>query len=503
VDALPSEWTAATIAELCEINPKHASDVDDDLPVSFIPMAAIDEKHGKIGEISTRRFGDVKRGYTHFADDDVLWAKITPCMENGKSAVARGLTNGIGCGTTEFYVLRSQGAVLPEYLHQYMRQESYRRAARATMQSGVGQARVPKEFIAESTIPLPPLREQCRILSVLEGFTRRHENVQSNLNSLPSLVEHFRRSVLAAAFRGDLTADWRAENGLTQSAADIIARTQPRPLGFPARRRNRASGVVTLDEALFHQLPPSWVYGTVDELLSANVLLDIADGNHGSLYPRKEEFAPEGVPFVTASQIRANSLHLGDAPLLSSQKAKQLTKGWAQFGDVLLTHNATVGRVARVRTAAQPFLLGTSVTYYRPHPDWLNQDYLFYALLSPQWQTQLADIMQQTTRDQVSIQKQVFLKIPIAPPEEQAVCAHRLNEIFQMISRVENSVSESLQQLASLEAGLLTKAFRGELVPQDPDDEPASVLLERIRAERERNGAGKPARRGWRVKTGA
>ncbi len=105
--------------------------------------------------------------YTYFADDDILLAKITPCFENGKLGVARGLTNGVGFGSSEYIVLRSKGKIDSEYLFHYLSQNSFRATGAKTMNGAVGHKRVPKEFIEELEIPLPPLLEQKRIVAIL------------------------------------------------------------------------------------------------------------------------------------------------------------------------------------------------------------------------------------------------------------------------------------------------------------------------------------------------
>jgi type I restriction enzyme, S subunit len=125
-DELPEGWYLEEIQNLCNFGPKHSKELSDDLEISFVPMPAVDDVTGTIQEHETRRLGEVKKGYTHFADGDVIFAKITPCMENGKAAVAADLINGIACGSTEFHVLRSNGSVLPDYVYRYLRQQSYR-----------------------------------------------------------------------------------------------------------------------------------------------------------------------------------------------------------------------------------------------------------------------------------------------------------------------------------------------------------------------------------------
>ena len=119
-----SAYPRVPLGEVCTINPriKRSGIPEEDTLVSFVPMAAVDERFGMIMAREDRRLGDVSKGFTVFEDGDVLFAKITPCMENGKAALARNLTNGIGRGSTEFYVLRPGSKVLGEYVYHFVRQ---------------------------------------------------------------------------------------------------------------------------------------------------------------------------------------------------------------------------------------------------------------------------------------------------------------------------------------------------------------------------------------------
>src|SRR5689334_7346442 len=103
---LPKNWSERPLGEVVTFNPRHERAVSDDLQVSFVPMPTVSECSKALLPHEARRLGEVRRGYTHFRDGDVLFAKITPCMENGKAAVAGSLINGLGCGTTELHVLR-------------------------------------------------------------------------------------------------------------------------------------------------------------------------------------------------------------------------------------------------------------------------------------------------------------------------------------------------------------------------------------------------------------
>lgn len=168
-----NQYARIPLGEICTINPSaRKTECSDDTTVSFVPMAAVDEREGIIAVREERLFAEVAKGYTSFKDGDILFAKITPCMENGKVALVRGLTNGIGRGSTEFYVLRPREKVLGEYIYYFVRQPQFREEARKNFTGTVGQKRVPKLFMQNILIPLPPLHEQRRIVDILDRASK-------------------------------------------------------------------------------------------------------------------------------------------------------------------------------------------------------------------------------------------------------------------------------------------------------------------------------------------
>jgi type I restriction enzyme, S subunit len=156
---LPKGWADTTLGDCAVFNPRHDADVLSSTLVSFVPMPAVSDTEGKIVNPSIRPFSEVAKGYTHFQEGDVIFAKITPCMENGKIAVARELENGLACGSTEFHVLRPLADISADYIWRFLRQQSFRGDAEASMTGAVGQRRVPADFLKNSRIPLPPLSE--------------------------------------------------------------------------------------------------------------------------------------------------------------------------------------------------------------------------------------------------------------------------------------------------------------------------------------------------------
>jgi len=172
---LPDGWRWVKLGDVCEINPKRSKDFkrSPDSPTTFVPMEAVNENTGSITASKVVPYSKVSKGYTYFEEDDVLFAKITPCMQNGKHVIARNLIDKIGFGTTEFHVLRASDKILPEWIWYFIRQPSFLKEATAYFTGAVGQQRIPVYFLSNYTIPLPPVETQHRIASKFRISCRR------------------------------------------------------------------------------------------------------------------------------------------------------------------------------------------------------------------------------------------------------------------------------------------------------------------------------------------
>src|SRR5713226_5630268 len=164
-------WLTKTLGEVCEIKPRKSearNKLSADALVSFLPMEdmGIDVKF--VQATQTKPLSAVAGSYTYFADGDVLLAKITPCFENGKLGIAVGLTNGIGFGSSEYFVFRPDKTLSKEWLYYYLSREAFRVEGAARMSGAVGHKRVSKEFIESYPIPVPSLPEQQRIVGILD-----------------------------------------------------------------------------------------------------------------------------------------------------------------------------------------------------------------------------------------------------------------------------------------------------------------------------------------------
>ena len=156
--------------------------------MSFVPMSSVDETSGDIAIREERPYIDTKKGFTLFVENDVLFAKITPSMENGKAAIARNLLNGVGFGSTEFHVLRCSDLILPEFVFHFIRQPVFRDWAKSAFLGSAGQQRVPQSFLARVPILLPTVPEQLRIVEILQQSQTVHRQRREVTDSLSELV---------------------------------------------------------------------------------------------------------------------------------------------------------------------------------------------------------------------------------------------------------------------------------------------------------------------------
>ncbi|WP_281215563.1 restriction endonuclease subunit S [Bacillus altitudinis] len=202
---IPATWKVVKMGEVVQINPKKKKleDVPGEQICTFIPMPAVSDKTGEIEQPEEREYSKVKKGYTFFEEKDVLFAKITPCMENGKAAIAKNLKNGFGFGSTEFHVLRTSECINETYIHYFVRSKKFRLEAKREMTGAVGQQRVPKEFLINYPLPLPPKEEQDVIVRTLSEIFSKDHFVEQSLH-IESKLELIKQSILSKAFRGEL-----------------------------------------------------------------------------------------------------------------------------------------------------------------------------------------------------------------------------------------------------------------------------------------------------------
>ncbi len=199
---LPDGWVWSRLLDLGLINPRNH--ISDEIVVSFSPMNLIPVEYGKEIKFEKRKWEKVKSGFTHYRNDDVLIAKITPSFENGKSVVARNLINGYGAGTTELHVFRCNTKFLnPNYVLIYFKTPKFLLEGEMKMTGTAGQKRVPKSYISENPFPLPPLAEQQVIVDKVDVLMAKIDVLEEQVKKSKAQAEQLMQTVLREAFNGD------------------------------------------------------------------------------------------------------------------------------------------------------------------------------------------------------------------------------------------------------------------------------------------------------------
>ena len=183
-------YSLKKLGDCCELNPRRPNlSLKDTDKVSFVPMPSVSE-NGCLQDVTDEEYGKVKKGFTYFENGDVLFAKITPCMENGKGAIAEGLTNNIGMGSTEFHVLRPiEELSSPYWLLALTRLQIFRERARKNMTGTGGQKRVPANYLENFMVGLPPIEEQSRFENIYKQADKSGSvGLKSGLNFAKLLI---------------------------------------------------------------------------------------------------------------------------------------------------------------------------------------------------------------------------------------------------------------------------------------------------------------------------
>ncbi|MBD2211220.1 restriction endonuclease subunit S [Nostoc linckia FACHB-104] len=354
-------------------------------------------------------------------------------------------------------------------------------------------------------ITLPPLNEQRRIVAKIEALSARSQRVKEALEDIPQLLDQFRQSVLAAAFRGDLTADWREQNADIEPAEVLLEKIR-------AERRRRweeaelekmkASGKTPKDDKWkgkykdtnsrvarqqvteiraskykFNHLPVSW---------SAVKLGQIAQLQTGYAF-KSSWFVPNGIRLLRGTNIVPGKTRWDDVVYLSQEQAHEFAEYMLQEGDIIIAMDRPIIsfglKIARLSIDDVPSLLLQRVGRFKLEQR-IDPNYLFYFLNS---QFFLSHIQEQATGTQlphISANDIESVVVPLPPFEEQRAIGNSIRKWLAKIDAIPSFINSTFSYLDQLDQSILAKAFRGELVPQDPNDEPASVLLERIRSER-------------------
>lgn len=500
---MPNGWILSKLADICDINPRIRLDsFSGEEEVTFLPMKCVQELTGNIDLAITRKLSQVRKGYTSFIDGDLIFAKITPCMENGKLAIVHDLKNGIGFGSTEFHVIRFPPSISNRFFFFYFSREEYRKDAQSSMTGTAGQLRVPSSYLHDSIIPLPPLSEQHRIVAKIEElFSRLDAGIQA-LQKAKAQLKRYRQAVLKAAVEGRLTEEWREEHPEVEPAEQQLERimkehreaweNELHACGKDPHRYNYRPPE-EIESSDLPKLPNGWVWATTDQLASIEKY-SMAIGPFGSNL-KVVDYRTDGVPLIFVKNIRSGKFDGPGTWFVSKEKAEELKAHFVRGGDILITKMGDPPGDARIYPEDMPPAIITADCIKWQLSSLLQKKlYFLNAVNSILVKKQIIKVTKGVAQQKISLDRFKRIGIPMPPQSEQVQIVKIIELLSSITNETEKDLTQSIMLSTSLRQSILKRAFEGKLIPQDRNDEPASVLLERIRAERARKTQGLKSR---------
>ena len=418
---IPAHWEARRLRFVVEksITKKEVRDLDPETKVSFVPMEAVRECGG-IDLNSTKALSEVAEGYTYFRNGDVIVAKITPCFENGKGALASDLCNDIGFGTTELHVLRPSFHVDPRFLLYLTFSNHFRCIGTASMYGAGGQKRISDDFVRNFRHPVPSPSEQRAIANFLDRETAKIDGLVARKERLIELLREKRTALITRAVTRGLDPNVPMKDSGVEWLGEIPAHWHLRPL-------KRVSPDITVGVVV-----------------------------NPSAYIRTE-----GVPFLYGSNIRDGRIVADDARRMSEEDSKRLSKSCLRAGDLVCVRVGAPG----VTAVVPPELAGAncaSVLIVR-HADSFESQLLCYAMNSRLVRYQVELVQYGAAQEQFNVAHAVDFVVPLAPQAEQRAIATFLDRETTTIDALIAKVRQAIDHLREFRTALISAAVTGKI----------------------------------------
>ena len=444
---LPLNWRIVRFEEVATFTKKpkdlRYSDYNEVpfVPMNLIPIATLFSKD------FIRKPSDTLGSGTYFEPGDILLAKITPSFENGKQCIIQELPTLFGIATTEVIPIREvEGLSDKIYLFYYLLVPGVRASLTAKMKGTTGRLRLGVEALADLEIPLPPLVEQHRIVAKLEVLFTQLDAAVDSLKKAQAQLHRYRRSILKAAFAGELTREWREGHSDKLKPISVL---------------HAVSEVPTLED--LPELPDSWVWTTLEEI--SEIIL--GQSPPSSTYNTDGD----GLPFYQG-KLEFGKLYP------TPRKWCTAPKKISEKGDVFISIRAPVGPT---NLCPEKSAVGRGLAAIRG----LNGIQPFFILyLLRRFENEIANKGTGTTFNAITGNQLKIFQIPLPPLAEQEQIVSELERHLSVADEIETTLDAELKRAERLRQSILKQTFSGKLVRQDPNDEPASVLLEKIQAEK-------------------
>lgn len=384
-------------------------------------------------------------------------------------------------------------ATTNDFLHYYLKQQRQNFIDKG---KGGAQPNISQTIIKGHPINLPPLAEQQRIVAKLDALFGHLEALRTRLDRIPQLLKNFRQQVLTQAVTGKLTEEWRKEIVLDLGFIETINLKHYQKL-----KPVQARGQKGFDEnSVLYTLPESWHW--VPQLkLTKDGSNSISAGPFGTIFKAKD-FRSDGVPIIFLRHVKPEGFNQAKPTFMDENVWKKYHQEYSVTGGELLV--TKLGDPPGDATI-YPRNLGTAMVT----PDVMKSDlddslivvdYVKYFFNSNICKDLIAKISFGMTRLRIDLTMFKSFPIPVPTLDEQREIVSRVESLFSIADKIEAQYQSLKAKIDALPQAILAKAFKGELVPQDPNDEPASVLLERIKGEK--TGAIKKGRKVVEVDTG-
>ena len=423
---LPENWTSRRLRFDVRLNPKKSAlDMKADELVSFIPMDAVGE-HGGLRLDENRELADVYEGYTYFEDGDLCIAKITPCFENGKGALAEGLTNGVGFGTTELHVVRPGPGIDRRFLFYISIADDFRKIGESEMYGAGGQKRIDEGFIKDWMPPLPPLETQRRIAQFLDEKTACIDGLIEKKRALLERLAEKRQALITRAVTKGLNPD---------------APMKP-------------SGIDWLGD-----IPAHW------DALPLRRILEIPLSN--GIFKRKADFG-EGALLINVFDVYRPDLKI-NYPGLDRVRCdeNEIEKYEVAEGDILFVRSSLKMQGIAVAAIAQnipeDIVFECHLVRARCRHDRILPRFISFVLASAPYRARLMSLAKTTTMTTLEQESLNSLYLTVPPLNEQTVVAEFLEKEMARIDNFGNHIEASIHRLHEYRSALITAAVTGQI----------------------------------------
>ena len=434
---IPNKWEWVRIKTACVVNPRN--NIDDNTEVSFVPMANILEGYVNVFISDVRVWKKVKTGYTHFAENDIGIAKITPCFENKKSVVFKGLINGCGAGTTELHIIRAiSGLVIPEYLLCFAKRDDFILGGVQTFSGDVGQQRVTKDYIANYLVSLPPTEEQKRILAAINKAYALIGSVEESNYALINEISKVKSKTLDLAIRGKLVPQDPDDEPASVLLERIKSEKEELIKQGKIKRDKKESVILKGDDNSYYQdLPHNWIkirLSSISEIITKGTT------------PRggKVAYTQSGIGFLRAENIAGyDKLDLSNLNYVDEESHNNyLKRSILKENDILITIAGTLGRTAIVPQQTLPLNTNQAVAIVRLANKWLiNVKYLVYSLNSPMIKSDLLAKSVDMAIPNLSLENIADCNISLPPLAEQKRIVDAIETLFSKLDSIADSIS--------------------------------------------------------------